>query len=361
MVGLVRHGNLWQLSHNDRKYPGLLAAAEQIAALTNRVHAIAAKLSHGVQVLPAVSGYSQVITYVWRPSSSYVRTVTGDLDTIGRVRLYKEFPDWEQLYSLQLFSSAETDLEADSVGGYEVRETGNGEPDVIEATDQLSTIPEEGESFDESLCDYLSHSEEQFQRILEQTTAHYSEFLEGAVPESNSDEEFLDDSVYRTPLSLFTSDCDEVLDQNTLASFRSDGLLGQDAAPLDDSVELAYYWPMTNLLDFDDRVQEGELVLASMSRSNDVKRQVVVKEDDLLTPNEVKQQYPEVQKAMLKELKTWADLKCFSRKPRKEAKNVIDIRWFTSINGRSLSRTGNLPRARLVIVKLKAIGRFGPG
>ena len=30
---------------------------------------------------------------------------------------------------------------------------------------------------------------------------------------------------------------------------------------------------------------------------------------------------------MLKELQTWAKLKCFSRKPRKEANNIIDTRW----------------------------------
>ena len=80
---------------------------------------------------------------------------------------------------------------------------------------------------------------------------------------------------------------------------------------------------MTNILDMPERVQEGGLVLAIMDRSRTVTRQVVVKEDDLLTPAEVKQQYPEVQKAMLKELKTWADLKCFSRKPKKEAKKSL--------------------------------------
>ena len=67
--------------------------------------------------------------------------------------------------------------------------------------------------------------------------------------------------------------------------------------------------------------------MAVLDRSRKITRQVVVKEDDLLTPAEVKQQYPEVQKAMLKELTTWANLKCFSRKPKKDAKNIIDVRW----------------------------------
>ena len=35
MVGTVRSGDHWVQSRNERKYPGLLSAAEQIAALTN--------------------------------------------------------------------------------------------------------------------------------------------------------------------------------------------------------------------------------------------------------------------------------------------------------------------------------------
>ena len=96
MVGTVRSGNQWRHSQNDRKYPGLFTAAEQIAAFTSRVHPVAARLSHGLPSLSAISGYSQVVTLVWRPSSSYVRTVTGDPGQQGRVRLSREFEDWSQ-------------------------------------------------------------------------------------------------------------------------------------------------------------------------------------------------------------------------------------------------------------------------
>ena len=70
-----------------------------------------------------------------------------------------------------------------------------------------------------------------------------------------------------------------------------------------------------------------EMVLVSAKRDRTVTRQVVVKEDDLLSPSDVKDQFPEVQKAMLKEFNTWADLKCFSRRPRRDARNIIDVRW----------------------------------
>ena len=60
---------------------------------------------------------------------------------------------------------------------------------------------------------------------------------------------------------------------------------------------------------------------------NTVRQTVVKRDDDILTPEQVKQLWPEVQKAMLKELMTWANLSCFSRRPRKGARNVIDVRW----------------------------------
>jgi hypothetical protein len=41
----------------------------------------------------------------------------------------------------------------------------------------------------------------------------------------------------------------------------------------------------------------------------------------------VKERWPEVEKAMLQELQTWAKLKCFSRRPRHSARNIIDVRW----------------------------------
>ena len=55
--------------------------------------------------------------------------------------------------------------------------------------------------------------------------------------------------------------------------------------------------------------------------------EVVKRDDDILTPQEVKQHWAEVCKAMLKELQTWAKLGCFSRKDRKKASNIIATRW----------------------------------
>ena len=102
-----------------------------------------------------------------------------------------------------------------------------------------------------------------------------------------------DELDYRLPLSLFTASLDEV----TLAE------------PSDEAhasyVELAVYPPMTNTLgSLPRKPQPGEIVLPQL-----------------------KEHWPEVKKAMLKEFQTWAKLRCSSRKARSSARNIIDVRW----------------------------------
>ena len=69
-----------------------------------------------------------------------------------------------------------------------------------------------------------------------------------------------------------------------------------------------------------------EVVLRSYVAS-DCRTKVVERSDDLLTKDDY-QRYPrEVAAATLEELETWIHHKCFTRKPRKGARNVLDVRW----------------------------------
>ena len=47
----------------------------------------------------------------------------------------------------------------------------------------------------------------------------------------------------------------------------------------------------------------------------------------MLTPDEIIKHKAEIEAAILEELKTWAKYKCFSRKDRNKAHNIIDCRW----------------------------------
>ena len=82
---------------------------------------------------------------------------------------------------------------------------------------------------------------------------------------------------------------------------------------------------MTNLRPEAVSLKGGVLVFKTTATGS--RRVVTQRDDDLLTPTEVKEQWPAVEAAMLKELLTWAKLKCFSRKARRLARNIIDARW----------------------------------
>ena len=87
-------------------------------------------------------------------------------------------------------------------------------------------------------------------------------------------------------------------------------------------------YPMTNLIRLDNprALQPDDMVLIQMADGS-ARQAVVRRDDDLLTPSQIKENWTEVRKAMLSELQTWGKLKCFSRKPRKDARNIIDVRW----------------------------------
>ena len=66
---------------------------------------------------------------------------------------------------------------------------------------------------------------------------------------------------------------------------------------------------------------------ASKHANKKHKKAVVDRVDSNLTPEQIRQRWPEVVAAMKKELETWIQLKCISRKARHGARNIIDCRW----------------------------------
>ena len=61
--------------------------------------------------------------------------------------------------------------------------------------------------------------------------------------------------------------------------------------------------------------------------SSGARKTVVETDTDILTPDELHKHKEAVVAAILAELKTWQHYGCFSRKARRNAKNIIDVRW----------------------------------
>ena len=95
------------------------------------------------------------------------------------------------------------------------------------------------------------------------------------------------------------------------------------------TVELKVQPPMTVCLpNLPSTATSTDCVLLQLNKEYiEVRQQVVRRDDDVLTKDQVEEHWAEVQTAMLKELMTWSNLKCMSQKKRSEAKNIIDARW----------------------------------
>ena len=76
----------------------------------------------------------------------------------------------------------------------------------------------------------------------------------------------------------------------------------------------------------DEPVPEGHCASLRFYLSN-CKKAVIDRDTDALTPEEYRTHAHEVRAAVLDELKTWVAHKCFSRRPRKGAWNIVDVRW----------------------------------
>ena len=253
----------------------------------------------------------------WKPGSGYPRILElgSQGNTTGRLRLHLEHDDWPQLRVIQLLISDDCTDQADAE-----RRTSIASPSPnIDLSAPLEPIPEEttedlaGDTdHADTVGDYLHHIDPEMQEILN-NLPNYSDLLVTAEGEPVSHDDLMD----RMPLTLLTAPAEELI----------------LAEPIDNitetHVELGVSSAAANMMELSDverRPGHNEIVLLQMGH-NTVRQVVVQRDDDILTPDQLKSHWAEVRKAMLKELQTWCKLKCFSRRPRKGARNVIDVRW----------------------------------
>jgi len=184
------------------------------------------------------------------------------------------------------------------------------------ALSPISEHSSEDQSATSSLTVHFSHPNAELHKILSETLVPD---IDDWVPKVSHDMLSHCDDEGRLPLSLWAIDPDFLRNSDPIIF---------DEADLDDEVELWVYHPMTATIpELPDNLNEKSIVVFKTSESNDVRREIIQRDDDLLTPQQIKEHWKDVETAMLKELHTWAKLKCFSRKPRSNAKNIIDTRW----------------------------------
>ncbi len=91
------------------------------------------------------------------------------------------------------------------------------------------------------------------------------------------------------------------------------------------------------------------------------KKTVVERDTDLLTKEELREHEQEVAAAILAELKTWIKFKCFCRRKKATARNVVDCKWVIKWKNEVLpdGTSRRIIRARLTIRGFKDIDAAG--
>ena len=214
----------------------------------------------------------------------------------------------------------------------------NTESIVGGPADDLSTIPEE-----DPTDLYFKHDDMDLVEATKEAN-HYCNLLSDisttASCTSNSDEgesqmaDFFSDT---DPISNMPEVPDTNLAYNVIAANVRAGLPKDHKLDAEDSFEIYYEGNMHKILQQDDPnflvvPKENEYlveqVFASSKHKNKAKKKPVVERADHdLSAEEQKQHWPEVAAAMKKELQTWLEYGCISRKKRCYARNIIDCRW----------------------------------
>jgi hypothetical protein len=136
-----------------------------------------------------------------------------------------------------------------------------------------------------------------------------------------------------SPSPLEQQTADEGRPPLALWSISPDQLRYREAIPVDpgdlpDEVELAVYPPMTAAIaDLPSELKANSIVVYKTSISGEVQREIIQYETDVLSQQQIQERWTDIEAAVLNELQTWAKLKCLSRRPRSQARNILNTRW----------------------------------
>ena len=297
---------------------------------------IAAKCAVGVATLPAMPEYSGSLALWWYPGSSDVNRIASDngVPQINFQRL--DTRTWTNIRSLQLLKAPSDRLVNEG------NDTTTDPPDAWERAsihtpqESLAPISEEPTELSDDEQNFFKHDDEELLEALAEASFCCSEYSSDFGLEYASDTDISTDiGDYNDSLNYLLHEDGEDVEYNNSYHIVA-GNVRSDLPPnyyLDeeyDHVEL-YYEGDAHKLAYQGKDQTvvpgpGESLCVQMYLGG--KKQVVVQRDDSnLSNDDVKKHWPEVAAAIQKELETWVAHNCISRKPRRDARNVIDVRW----------------------------------
>ena len=359
----------WRLSEKTQKHDELYHAITYFAQsglLQDNV--VAARCGRGCASIPELSGYDAACTVWWMPGSDTMHYITQDLrdittNRIPTVQFQKIDPrSWSNIRFLQVLST-----------GQEVHTT-NPTTNDTRVNDQLSIHTPQGtltpiteepsDMSEESLFINDEPNMQQAADIASYCALEYCDDLECTVSSTADIDDMERDLTVNDSFSYLTdgeyySNTYHLIAANVRANLPPDYNLYEDI----DCVELYFEGDAYKLAYQEGRADPvvpgpGETLLVQDYFKKNNKKVVVERDDAILTKEEEQKHWPEVAAAIQKELETWVKYKCVSRKSRKEARNIIDVRWVhkwkweTETRDASSSMEGTAAKRRVVRSRL---------
>ena len=384
--GRSASGPRWCKTPATKQYAECWMALQHVATVSLALsNVVAARCGRGVPSLPPVRGYEDSLLLTWQ----------GNVDNTKEHRFAptEQFNfrlsfgrNWEQTRWVQFLLTNEAEAQAieslpSTPEGNErndtARETRTGEPELTprNVDGGLSPIPEgtdEDASSVGSLVVYNTADKELVK--AGRTAAHYLSTEVGLEPI----QEFEPDEADRPDAHVYAELSEPVNVPDVYLHVRAANLRADldvnaylDYSP-SDAVELGIPPKMYASVsaEIDKLILEGpqepydhELVVVELSRFDAGarpgerriylanKKAVIERDTDLLTPDELEKHREEVVAATVAELRTWHKHGCFSRRPRRTARNIVDCKWVIKWKNELLpdKSTRRIIRARLTI------------
>ena len=344
-------GGRWVESPQNRKHRMALHAAIYVAEVVFQLQDVAAvRIAIGVKNLSPLPEYTKSITVWWlNPEDRNIRFLESEDTRLVVPSLAG--PDWAKVRLMQFLCVSQS--AACVSKNWQIQDDRPVAQDREEQSsnhDRLSTIPEGTEEDDRTSQTTARASSQnevlQAMHVSSNPGPHLSEDELSAILEledilgskwiAQSNLEHVEPPSLPTwyEVKSITEDqgavqhVAEVLGEQ---SFEAQCMLVDDrwldADEVGVFVAIEVEGPQSMFLEGVEHVlAEGEVVELRCYESH-VRKAVIDRSDDVLTPQEIKENAESCYQAMLRELKTWHDLKCFARRKRSEAACVIDTRW----------------------------------
>ena len=355
----------WKCTDSTKQYSKELHHLKEFAYRGLQLDdCVAVRAGRGLSHLPALHGHTSSLM-LWWLSGCKDEIHYYEYDCSGSMNLRHFMPEqWKNLRIVQFLCTNPTaphtesltraiaaNEEHDSVEAAQSGERSPAEPrqhaarpggrsnadartNPAEPQGRLSPIPEEHSEADESqpndpTDEFFIQEDPDLQNALHE--ANYACLTESVIEETPLEGRYTADlhAEHRdSDLQEFEQSPDVVPNYHVMAANQRAGLPVQDGcSDTYDYVEVHYSGDASKLVhNRPAEPKDWEVVVVKMYLTG-ARQAIIQRDDDVLTAEELRVHSKEVAAAMLKELQTWAKLKCFSRKSRVTAKNIIDCRW----------------------------------